>query len=210
MPPLSRRPNAKTYTEAELADTWLVIQREFERYFWEDAAEIKLLGLVRKQPAFHRPFYRVATVRRLRLAGLGVQEIAQQLGISARHVRRLRRRNVYAAAKAAVEQIRNRLRMDRGDARRVMAALRARLVAEGFQPHQRTVALKEGARPPRSKRVPAIKTYRLTVDEYRTLERAGLTTEELWAIFTVGIPTDELHELLVRGAAAPRKDGKGP
>ena len=47
---------------------------------------------------------------------------------------------------------------------------------------------------------PAFKVKRLLHDEKAGLLRAGLSTEQVWAINIVGLGSDELNELLLRGS----------
>ena len=85
-------------------------------------------------------------------------------------------------------------------ARRIVAELRARLLAGGFQPHLDTgrdatwwPAAKEDQ--PR----PAFTEPKLSSSDRRYLQAAGLSEAQIDAIATVGLGTDELQELLLRG-----------
>ena len=203
MRPIRRPPAPLDESLDDLDFTWASVENDFRWYFRLGAPELKLLELVRQHPTFNRRFYRLATVWRLRYHDYTTGQIAQLLGISDRQVRRLKKTKLLPAAKKVVQALREQP-MSKTDARQVMAQLRERLVARGLQPHERTVWLKEGTSAPKRKRVAAIRTYRLTKDEFMALDRAGVTREEMVAIYTVGIATDDLHELLVMALEARR------
>jgi hypothetical protein len=101
--------------------------------------------------------YRLVCARGLNELGFNADDISAQLGVSARHARRLIGKDPgVAVAKAAH-------RWAPVEARRIVTALRAQLQAEG-------------------------------------LRRAGLSPEQVWAINIVGLGSDELNELLLRGS----------
>ena len=70
------------------------------------------------------------------LAGLGSAQIANELGVSARHVRRLAARSPFLAVRNALFKKTPQTEAEaRMRARRIVAVLRATLKAGGFQPH---------------------------------------------------------------------------
>ena len=88
------------------------------------------------------------------------------------------------------------------EARRIVRGLRAQLQAEGIRFHQWVMRGKRRIGPPThpDRPRPAFKVKRLLPDERAGLRRAGLSSEQIWAINTVGLGSDELNELLLRGS----------
>ena len=145
------------------------------------------------------------------LAGLSSEQIASELGISARHVRRLADRSPFLAVRKAVFKKTMRTEAEaRKGARRIVAELRAALKASGFQP--RLDAGRDGPRWPAAKEDeprPAFTERKLSSAEQKYLRAAGLSEAQIDAIATVGLGTNELHELLLRGInQAVGKPGK--
>jgi hypothetical protein len=85
------------------------------------------------------------------------------------------------------------------EARRLVAELRSQLEIEGFRFHRRISSAKGPPVHPDRPR-PAFKVMELTAEEKLMLRRAGLTLDQVWAITMVGIGSDEMNELLLRGA----------
>lgn len=150
------------------------------------------------------PLFRVMAARSLSADGYNTREIAQLLGISVRHVHRLRSADLMVTL---ARSWRRRKRAEAGrlrrDARSIVADLQRRLAAAGFRPARRAF-LRRGSEGTiaGAHTVPgrlALVTW-LTVDQRRDLLRVGLDPKEIDAILLVGIGADELHELLVNGA----------
>jgi hypothetical protein len=140
--------------------------------------------------------YRLVCARGLHELGFNADDIAVQLGVSARHARRLIGKNPgVAIAKAAH-------RWAPVEARRIVHAMRAQLQAEGIRFHQWVMRGKGRVGPPThpDRPRPAFKIKRLLQDERAGLRQAGLSTEQIWAINIVGVGSDELNELLLRGS----------
>jgi hypothetical protein len=140
--------------------------------------------------------YRLVYARGLHEVGFNVDDIAARLGVSARHARRLIGKDPgVAVAKAAH-------RWAPVEARRIVAALRSQLQAEGIRFHRWVMRGKRRIGPPThpDRPRPAFKVKRLLQDERVGLRRAGLSTEQIWAINIVGLGSDELNELLLRGS----------
>ena len=135
------------------------------------------------------------------LAGLGSEQIADELGISARHVRRLADRSPLLAVRKALFKTTTRTEADvRKRARHIVAKLRATLKAGGFQSH--LDAGRDKARWPAAnedEQRPAFTERKLNSAEQRYLRAAGLSEAQIDAIAMVGLGTDELQELLLRG-----------
>lgn len=136
--------------------------------------------------------YHLLCAQGLAELGYAAQQIAKLLGLSDRHARRLVRQR---------ELARPVLRAAHGwalrEARRLVAELRSQLQAEGFRFHRRVSwGLGPPVHPDRPR--PAFRVRKLTRDEALALRRAGLTSEQVWAITVVGLGSDELNEFLLR------------
>jgi len=80
--------------------------------------------------------YRLLAVNGMVGIGLGSEQIANELGITARHVRRLADRSPFLALRKALFKKTARTETEaRSKARRIVAELRGTLKAGGFQPH---------------------------------------------------------------------------
>src|SRR5487761_717225 len=81
--------------------SWIVLEQRLED---EGAGpdEVRLVEEIKRDPTLDRVLYRLMTVKRLRLAGLRSREIAELLGVSARQVRRLTRRDLHLALQELV------------------------------------------------------------------------------------------------------------
>jgi hypothetical protein len=140
--------------------------------------------------------YRLVCAHGLHELDFKADDIAAQLGVSARHARRLIGKDpAVAVAKAAH-------RWAPVEARRIVGALRTALEAEGFRFHKWAMRGRRRIGPPThpDRPRPAFKVKRLLHDEKADLLRAGLSPEQVWAINIAGLGSDELNELLVRGS----------
>ncbi len=140
--------------------------------------------------------YRLVYARGLYQLDFKADDIAAQLGVSVRHARRLIGKDPgVAVAKAAH-------RWAPVEARRIVSALRAQLQAEGVRFHKWVMRGRRRIGPPThpDRPRPAFKVKRLLQDERAGLRRAGLSSEQVWAINIVGLGSDELNELLLRGS----------
>ena len=70
-------------TPAKLAGSWALVERGL------NDGERALLHAVKDDPRRDLPLYRLASVHRLVALGLSFNQIAEDLGVSARHARRL-------------------------------------------------------------------------------------------------------------------------
>ena len=108
-PPRRGQPPARIFTQPEMEESWSLVgsilgtseawrQREFE-----------FVNLLRDQPNRQPTLFRLVSVHRLRRLGVSFDQIAEELGVSARHARRLWHRRAFIAI---------RRHMNRQDARR--------------------------------------------------------------------------------------------
>lgn len=162
----------------------------------EPAKELQTLVIfldaLKKNPKLHAGAYRLLLSQGLSAMEFPPKQIAAALGISERHARRLARiseigETVYRAAR----------RWGDREARQLVVELRQQLATEGLRYHRSSGASGTPVHPDRPR--PAFIMTRLTHDELRGLQRAGLSDEQIWAITLVGIGSDELNQLLLRG-----------
>ena len=207
LPPLGRRVSARAaVTAAQPERSWQLVEQLVEQLVTKGrrAASDEMLGLVRiikQKPDQNRRLYRLLSVNGMVLAGLSSEQIANELSISARHVRRLADRSPLLAVRKALFKKTTRTEAEaRQRARRTVAELRATLQAGGFQPH--LDAGRDSVRWPAANEHesrPAFTERKLSSAEQRYLRAAGLSDAQIDAIAMVGLGTDELQELLLRG-----------
>lgn len=171
---------------------------------WERELVSRLLA----NPASEPPLYHALSVLVLAAAGFNNPEIADQLRLSERQVRRLRRRGLRDALLAARDR---QARAERGALRRaapaLVAAIQDQLAMSGFLPARRHPRSSEsGARGGRAARVAVVRD--LNRDQVRALLAAGLSREQVSAISLVGIGSDELNHLILHGL--PTTGSPGP
>ena len=153
---------------------------------------VAFLEVLKKNPDLHAGAFRILLSQGLSSLEFRPNQIAAVLGISERHVRRLARIKdiggpVYRAAS----------RWGRRRARQLVAELRKQLAGEGLRYHRSSGKRGTPVHPSRPR--PAFIVTELTYDEVMGLGRAGLSDEQIWAITVVGIGSDELNQLLLRG-----------
>ena len=191
-PPRQRRPP----TAEDLEVGWRAVERRLRRVPAAHEEAVPFLEALKKNRPINLGTYRLVCACGLHELGFQVNDIAAELGVSARHARRLIGKDPgVAVAKAAH-------RWAPVEARRIMSALRAQLQAEGIRFHQWVMRGRRRAGPPThpDRPRPAFKIKRLLQDERAGLRRAGLSPEQVWAINIVGLGSDELNELLLRGS----------
>lgn len=202
--PGQRQPPPPGPTAAEVEDSWDQMEHYLARGRLGLTRELKLFRQIRAEPASNRKLYRVIAVNRLGRAGMRLPAIAAELGISTRQVVRLAERRPLDALRRDLQTFRSR-RQARLAARILVDRLRAELEAEGFRYHRRPLSTDSRRRFWRFRPInpdepqPAYKVKRLTPDERRGLRRSGLTEDQIDAISLVGMGTDEVHELMLRG-----------
>jgi hypothetical protein len=161
--------------------------------------QLPLMGRVRADPDHDVHLHRLLAVHSLLISGLSSCEIADQVGISTRQVRRLKRLNLYAGAQAALERV---AKADRGRARGaavpIVREIQRRLADAGFRAARRHPKSEvSGARGGQPARVVLVRSLDRATKSH--LRANGLTAEQLEAIAVVGLGLDELNELVVRG-----------
>lgn len=153
---------------------------------------VVFLDALKKDPNIHPVAYRLLLGQGLGALGFRAKQIAPVLDVSQRQARRLaRRREIGDAVFRAARRWATR------EARRLVAELRRQLAVEGFQFHRSSGSGGPPIHPDRPR--PAFITTTLNRDEVMGLKRAGLSREQIWAITVVGIGSDELNRLLLRG-----------
>ncbi len=153
---------------------------------------VNFLDALQENPKIHPAAYRLLLSQGLGASDFRPKQIATALGISERQARRLAARReigdrIFIAAR----------RWAAPEARRLVAELRNQLAAEGFRFHRSSGASGTPVHPGRPR--PAFIVTTLTRDEVMGLRRADISDEQIWAITVVGIGSDELNQLLIRG-----------
>jgi hypothetical protein len=184
-----------TPTAEDLDVAWRAMEMRLRRTPAADEELVPFLESLKVDRTINLGAYRLVYARGLHELGFSADDIAARLGVSARHARRLIGKDPgVAVAKAAH-------RWAPIEARRIVSALRAELQAEGIRFHQWVMRGKRRIGPPThpDRPRPAFKV-KLLQDERVGLRRAGMSPEQIWAINIVGLGSDELNELLLRGS----------
>lgn len=203
LPPLGRPVASRAaVTAAQRERSWQLVEQVVTR--GRRAGRDDMLALVhtiKEDPERNRRMYRLLAVNGMVSVGLDPEQIANELGISARHARRLADRSPFLAVRKAVFKKTARTEAEaRKRARRIVAELRATLRAGGFHPHLDSG--RDGPRWPAAEEDeprPAFTERKLSGAERTHLRAAGLSDSQINAIAMVGLGTDELQELLLRG-----------
>ena len=188
----SRRALLQEIYEANLIRHWSGIHRlgQLPR---EYRMVVTFLQVLKTNPTIHPGVYRLLLGQGLGALGFRAKQVALVLAISERQARRLvHKREIASAVFRAAHRWAPR------EARRLVIELRKQLEAEGVRFHRRTRSRWPPVHPERPR--PAFIQTRLTQDEVIGLKRAGLSDEQVWAITVVGMGSDELNQLLLRGA----------
>jgi hypothetical protein len=186
----------RTPTAEDLEAGWRAAARRLRRAPAAHDEVVPFLEALKINRAINLGAYRIVCACGLHDLGFQIDDIAAELGVSARHARRLIRKDP-AAAVAKVAH-----RWAPVEARRIVSALRAQLQAEGIRFHKWVMRGRRRIGPPThpDRPRPAFKVKRLLQDERVGLRRAGLSSEQVWAINIIGFGSDELNELLLRGS----------
>ena len=187
---------SRTPTAEDLDVAWRAMQRRLRRAPAAHEELLPFLEALKINRATNLRAYRLVCASGLHQLGFNADDIAAQLGVSARHARRLIGKDPGVAVGKSAH------RWAPVEARRIVRALRAQLQAEGIQFHQWVMRGKRRIGPPThpDRPRPSFKVKRLWQDEIAGLRRAGLSPEQVWAINIVGLGSDELNELLLRGS----------
>jgi hypothetical protein len=186
----------RTPTAEDLDESWRAMERRLRRAPAAHDELVPFLEALKINRTINLGAYRLVCARGLHEVGFSADDIAAQLGVSARHARRLIGKDPSVAVAKAAH------RWAPVEARRIVRALRGQLQAEGIRFHHWVMRGRRRAGPPThpDRPRPAFKVKRLLQDERVGLRRAGLSPEQVWAINIVGLGSDELNELLLRGS----------
>ena len=120
----------RTFTKDQIEASWDLVDAILSPAKEWSKRERALIGELRAGPGANIRLYRLISVHRLRRLGLAFEDIAEELGITARHARRLFARRVFialrrhimkgdrAAAKRERELVRRQTRLGRRRGRR--------------------------------------------------------------------------------------------
>jgi hypothetical protein len=202
-----RRSNRQAFALEALEWTWVVLEQVADH----DGAshfELLLIAQIHRNPSLNRALHHLLTVKRLCMAGLSSVEISGLTGLSTRHVRRLKRRELIQALDQAQKQAERALpprfqEKNRRLAWRIVAGIQRRLDKAGFRYHRRPWQ-PDDTYTPRGRRPPAHKARKLFREEIRHLRDGGLSAGQVLAIQMVGIGQDELNELMLHGLPPAR------
>jgi AraC-like DNA-binding protein len=191
------RPSQRRWrVEADLVDLawgWVIGALEHR------PADLEYVVSLAENPTRDPAVFRFAIAHALAWEGLPNAQVAEMLGVSDRHVRRLLERDLEYGLSPLVWQRLDRQEQRRrlGNAERRVARLKARLAKDGIRTHI-------------SKRYTRLMPYRptkaLVIRPAATpvlvayLRDAGLSPSDIDAVLLVGLAAEELNELLLRGA----------
>lgn len=180
----------------ELAATWDLLDGLLDTR--EGRPHLAHAKALRHDPDSDPFLYHLVSVHRLRAAGLSYEQLADEIGISARQARRLGRRDLRWSIH--LDRARHAKKADLEAAKQVSLELRARLEAEGVRSAVRPSPYRKGEFLLLSK---VVRPEATTVIVAR-LRDAGLTRKEIDAVMRIGVSSDELNELMLRGLDAQR------
>jgi hypothetical protein len=180
--------------EAQLIKHFSAIQR-VDRLPEHYEMVVPFLHVLKSDPDMHRAIYRLLLGQGLGSLGFRPTQVAPILGVSPRQARRVvRKREIATPVFRAARHWAPRR------AQHLIDELRSGLQSDGSEFHRRMMTRSRwhpfGREGPR----PAFLVRKLKRDEIMGLHRAGLSDEQIWAITIVGIGSDELNQLLLRGA----------
>mgnify|MGYP001792498216 FL=1 len=96
-PPRRGQPPARIFTDSEMEESWSLVGLILGAAGTWRQRELEFVNLLRDQPNRQPALYRLVSVHRLRRIGMSFNQIAEELGISARQARRLWHRRPYMA-----------------------------------------------------------------------------------------------------------------
>ena len=203
MVPIYHQSPPRRFAVGELDGTWSRAVQLAGYSAQTREAELQLLRALKADPSRNPRLYRLVSVQRLEASGLTSAEIAHELGITPRHVRRLARRSVSVALRKQIYKTTDRTRHSAVlEARVLVRDIRQRLARAGFVFHKRSEkARRRDPFPmdtPEDPR-PAWVAKELMRSEKTRLLAMGLSDEQIGAIDVAGIGTDELNYLLLHG-----------
>ncbi len=185
-----RRPTAQ-----ERESAWEAVARRLRRQPRAFDELLPFLQALKARPSLNTRAHRLLCAHGLQELDFDAAFIAEELGVSVRHARRLTRKDLAESVAGAAH------RWAQMEARRLVRELRGGLKAEGFRFHQWVMRGDRVMGPPThpDRPRPAFKVKMLSRDEKISLRKGGMSDAQIWAIGTVGIGADELNELLLRG-----------
>ncbi len=98
-------PSLRTFTRAEIESSWALMDAVLGPAKEWANREIALVAELRAGPDMSRRLYRLVSVHRLRKLGMAFEDIAEELGISARHARRLIQRRLFIALRRHLTKV---------------------------------------------------------------------------------------------------------
>lgn len=203
MPPIARVSPPRRFEPGELERSWDAAERLVGMSTRTHDAELKFLRSLQANPSRSRRLHRLVSVQLLQGAGLTFAEIAQQLGITPRHARRLAARSVSIALRREIYKQTDRTRLAAIPAARlVVDDIRRRLRVAGIVYHKRSA--KARLRKPFPLDTPenprqAFFVKTLMAVEKSRLRANGLTDDQIDAIELIGLGTDEFNYLMLHG-----------
>jgi len=191
--PPARKRRPPTAEEQEAA--WESVAKRLRRQPRAFDELLPFLAALKARPSLNPRAHRLLCAHGLRGLGFDVVPIAEELGVSERHARRLLRKDLVGPIAGAAH------RWAQVEARRLVGGLRTELQSEGFRFHRWVMRGDRVAGPPthRDRPRPAFKVMTLNRDEKMSLRKSGLSDDQIWAIGMAGLGADELNELLLRG-----------
>jgi len=204
MPPIVRSPAPRRFTPEELERSWDAAERLVGMTERTREPELSLLRSLQADPSRKPRLFRLVAAQVLQGAGLTFSEIALELGITARHARRLAARSVSIALRKEIYKQAGRTTKAAATApaQLVVDEIRRLLGAAGVIYHVRSAKARR-ARPfpvdtPDGLRQ-AFRVKKLMTAEKVRLRANGLSEEQIHAIGLAGLGTDELNFLLLYG-----------
>jgi hypothetical protein len=191
---LSVQAGAPSAQDVEAA--WRRVKTRLSRMPGAQDEVAPFLSVLESNPGLNRALYRLVIANGLLGVGHGVGGIVAAVHVSERHARRLIAKDPHPALARAAHRWWLR------EARRLVAELRVELQAEGIRFHQWTMRGRRRAGPPTrpDRPRPAFKVKALMPDERLALRHAGLSLAQIKAIEAIGLASDELNQLLLRGS----------
>jgi AraC-like DNA-binding protein len=186
----------RTPKAEDLNEAWRAMEKRLRRAPAAHGELLPFLEALKANRTINLGAYRLVCARGLHELGFTADDIAARLGVSPRHARRLTGKDPGVAIANAAH------RWAPVEARRIVRALRVQLQAEGIRFHKWVMRGRRRIGPPThpDRPRPAFKVKLLLQEERAGLRRAGLSQEQVWAINIVGLGSDELNELLLRGS----------
>ena len=108
-PPRRGQAPTQRFTRAQIDSSWAPVTEVVLRSGQWREQELALAEEICRHPEISPTIHRLISVHRLRKGGVPFDQIAQEIGISARHARRLYHRRVYMALRRLLTRMERRL-----------------------------------------------------------------------------------------------------